>query len=170
MFKIKFNCENVIGTFDEDDETVGEAIESSFGNYDTDVFIYWNSYIIYLNKKCDISDIYNDIIKMILCLKENNTENIAINFLSSNFTAKWDFSIKKDFIAVTPRWINVSLEYEGKMIDIQDLHSIREDIILNIDIKSFIDEWNNLLLNIKKHLISIGYNNNLEGFEYLESI
>ncbi|MCG8700438.1 MAG: hypothetical protein MI922_20455, partial [Bacteroidales bacterium] len=129
MFKINFNTVSSIGRFDEEDSTVPEAIESAYDDCKPDIFIYWNQYKLYLSKKCDVSNIYKEIIRMIDFFNSKQ-KNWSINFLSSSFTLKMDFQRTSDLVTISPKWIDLMLDYEEKRIDRSELKYLNKDLIL----------------------------------------
>jgi len=94
MFKIEFNVTKKLGIVDNEDISVSEAIWSIYPNYDENVTITFGNYLIHLDKKGDLSVIYNDVILMLK--KLNEIEEFETSFLSSGFTAYWNFKKGKN--------------------------------------------------------------------------
>lgn len=72
-FKIDIKKGNILGSKDDDDTTVGEAIETIYPDYDNDYINIWltENLRICLDFRGDISDIYDDLIDML-----NNIQSI----------------------------------------------------------------------------------------------
>ncbi|EGI1937926.1 hypothetical protein K7N57_000722 [Salmonella enterica] len=161
MFSIVLLNDFVLGEMDEEDTTVSEAIDSIYVEYTHDIVFKWNNHETRLDRKGDISEIYNDIILMLKLLSDKNNKKFSISFLSSTFTAIWDFSIDMDMLSIRAKWITVSFLNDR---DDEGLY------VLNIPVNVFISEWNKLLRIIRDDLIKCGYDESLEGFSYLECI
>lgn len=162
MFRIKITNEALIGEIDLDDETVAEAIFSTYSNYTYDILLMWNDLVIPLDRRGDISDIYNDIVFMLDSLKKNKRDLIT-SFLSSTFTAKWHIQSEGEFLTILPKWITVA--FSGKKLS--DNQKINRLLVRKID---FINEWDALLKVIKLDLTRVGYNKNLKVFDYLNRL
>lgn len=162
MFRIKINNEVSLGKIDYDDETVCEAIHSTYPEYHYDISLIWNDFVIQLDRRGDISEMYNDIIRMLNALKRNE-KDFSISFLSSTFTAQWSIHVESENLRILPKWITVSFS------DLQPYDN-QQNSILIVPTVEFINEWNNLLKIIKDDLIKVGYNENLEDFYYLKTL
>lgn len=162
MFIIKITNEVLIGKIDPDDETVSEAIFSTYSDYTYDILLMWNELVIPLDRRGDLSEIYNDIVFMLDSLKKNKRDFI-VSFLSSTFTAKWHIQFEGEFLKISPKWITVT--FSGKQPS--DNQKMNRLLVRKID---FINEWNALLKVIKQDLTRVGYNKNLKGFDYLNTL
>ncbi|RKO81924.1 hypothetical protein C5E04_03660 [Pectobacterium parmentieri] len=162
MFRIKTNNEVLLGKIDNDDETVAEAIYSTYSDYTYDISLMWNNFVIPLDRRGDISDMYNDITLMLSSLKRNES-TLLVSFLSSTFTAKWRIQVESENLRILPKWITVA--FSGQQ------HSDNEENnTLIVPIVDFINEWDDLLRVIKDDLIKVGYGEDLEGFYYLTTL
>ena len=162
MFRIKINNNVLLGKIDYDDETVAEAIHSTYPDYSYDISLWWNDFVIPLDRRGDISEMYNDIIFMLNALKRNEKE-LSISFLSSTFTAKWYIQVESENLRILPKWITIEFSNHQPCDN-------KEGTILIVPTLEFINEWNNLLRIIKNDLIKVGYSENLEGFNYLKTL
>ena len=99
MFRIKINNEVLLGKIDYDDETVAEAIHSTYPDYSYDISLCWNDFVIPLDRRGDISEMYDDIIFMLTALKRNEQE-LSISFLSSTFTAEWYIQVESENLRI----------------------------------------------------------------------
>jgi len=166
MFKIEFNVTKKLGIVDNEDISVSEAIWSIYPNYDENVTITFGNYLIHLDKKGDLSVIYNDVILMLK--KLNEIEEFETSFLSSGFTAYWNFKKGKNSITISPKWISAGLENRETNLFIQNVREANFSIIVNTEV--FISEWHKLLKSIKDDLLTVGYTEKLENFEYLKNL
>lgn len=167
MFKIEFKVTNKLGIKDTEDISVSEAIWTAYHNYGEEITITFGNYLIYLDKKGDISDIYNDIIYMLKNVKENNNE-FEVNFLSSGFTVYWNFKKEKNLISIFPKWISAGLKSKETNLFIQNVREANSTITVNVEV--FVYEWHKLLKSIKDDLLKVGYTENLENFDYLKNL
>lgn len=167
MFKIEFNKTKKLGKIDPEDLSVSEAIWSIYLNYDDYIIITFGDYLIHLDKRGDISVMYNDIIYMLKNLNENKTEFLT-SFLSSGFTAYWNFKKEENLITITPQWFAVGLEKKETKLFIENVREANIPITLSIDV--FMSEWHRLLESIKNDLLKTGYTEELENFEYLKKL
>jgi hypothetical protein len=128
-------------------KTIGYIIESSF-TIEEDVYINWNGFRIPLSVKYDISEIWNDIIFMIETIKKGQKKEFTIHFPSSGFFAAWDFMVIDDLLTIKAYWTEIRLSRE-------ELYNLRKvDIPIIIDKKSFLEEWNKILIPIRDFIIT----------------
>lgn len=167
MFKIEFNVTKKLGIIDVEDTSVSEAIWSIYPNDDETVMITFGNYLIYLDKRGDIAGMYNDIIHMLKCLNENNSEFLT-SFLSSGFTVYWNFKKEKNSITITPTWFSAGQKHIETNLFVQNVREVNFPITVNTDV--FISEWHKFLKNIKEDLLKVGYTEDLENFEYLKNL
>lgn len=164
MFNINFDNSVELGLLDSEDTTVSEAIYTIYLDYSDSFTLNWNNYLVPLSKKGDLSEIYNDIIKMLVLIKTNKEKEFYINFLSSTFTAKWDFTLyKSEQIRINAKWNSNSI-FSNKIINEIDPNLYQ--VLVNKT--HFVNEWDNLLRNLKRDLKAVGYTDSLDGFSYLQ--
>ncbi len=167
MFEIKTKGKKIIlKESDPEDIEVREAIYTIYnGDYSFMILINWNNFEISMDG-VSFSQIYDDVVNMLefinLC-----EEKFSISFLDSCFTTRWHFSIKDEIIKVVADWIDIA-SYGNENITLENLKKVSDTIIINKN--DFKKEWNNLLKIIKQDLISAGYDDRLEGFEYLHTL
>jgi len=166
MFKIEFNVTKKLGTIDNEDMSVSEAVWSTYPNYTENITITFGNYLIHLDKKGDMSVIYNDVVSMLKKLNKNT--EFEISFLSSGFTAYWDFVKQENSIIITPKWISAGLEDRETSLFIENVKEANFPKTVNIEI--FISEWHKFLKSIKDDLLKVGYTEDLENFEYLKNL
>ena len=107
MFKLEIIRDTPLGEKDSEDTSVSEAIFSTYLEYKTDILLHWDDLVLCLSRRGDISDIYDDIIDVLTNL-EKGTEFFFMAFLSSSFTARWDFKIiGSNLLMVEAKWIDV---------------------------------------------------------------
>lgn len=167
MFKIITKKKNLIEkNADIEDITVSEAISTIY-NYSTDflISINWNRIIILLDG-VSFSQIYNDAVLMLELIKSPEKE-FSINFLDSNFTAKWNFTKENSTLNIHAEWYDIA-SFDGTNISVEKLNDLCN--FLEEDIECFINTWDSLLKEIKIDLLNAGYNNELENFDYLDKL
>ncbi|WP_300686889.1 hypothetical protein [Chryseobacterium sp.] len=167
MFKIEFNKTIELGVIDVEDTSVSEAIWSTYPDYKPDVFIHWKGYQIELDKRGDISSIYNDIIDMLEELINNNSL-FKSGFLSSTFKAYWNFKVEERTIKIKPQFFVASIKNNDMYLANEEIRKL--DLDIEIDFDYFISEWSKLLKSIKEDLLKVGYTEDLENFEYLKNL
>lgn len=165
MFKIEFDKTKILGKIDLQDKSVSEAIFSIYPTYDDTIFIYWRNYVLCLDRRGDMSTIYNDIIEMLQELS-NKKSSFRCSFLSSTFTAYWNFHVEEgNLIKINPHFFGVNIKEKDTYLTNEQVRALNLDI--EIDFNLFISEWHKLLRSIKEDLLQVGYKENLENFEYL---
>ncbi|BDR55757.1 hypothetical protein [Xylocopilactobacillus apis] len=166
MFEIDFSSSVNLGKLDSEDSTVAEAIYTIYSEYSETFTLNWNNYLIPLSKKGDLSEIYNDIVKMLILIKMNKEKGFYINFLSNAFTAKWEFTLyKTEQIRINAKWNSNSI-FSNKLINEIDPNLYQ--VLVNKT--HFVNQWDNLLRNLKQDLKAVGYTDSLDGFSYLEKL
>lgn len=162
MFKLEVIRDTLLGTKDSEDTSVSEAIFSTYLEYSPDILLHWNDLTLCLSRRGDISDIYDDIIDILTQL-EHRIESFFMAFLSSSFTAHWDFKIiDSNLIKVDAKWIDVVYLDKSKS-------NIKRSSMV-ISISDFTEQWKKILRSIKKDLLSLGYDNTLDGFVFLDTL
>lgn len=166
MFSIEFANSINLGKFDREDSTVSEAIYTIYPDYSDSFTLNWNKYLIPLSKKGDLSEIYNDLVNILTLIKTDNAKAFYINFLSSTFTAKWNFIIyKTDQIIINAKWYSNSI-FRNRIITASDPDLYQ--VLVNKH--HFVKAWDTLLRNLKRDLKTVGYTNRLDGYNYLDSL
>ncbi|EFL9680277.1 hypothetical protein IA00_002957, partial [Escherichia coli] len=104
MFKLIAIKETPLGVKDDEDLSVSEAIYSTYTDYTNDILMVFDKVVLCLDRKGDISDIYNDIVNIFEQI-ELGTKQFFMCFLSSTFTTRWEFEHKSpDTINITAYW------------------------------------------------------------------
>jgi hypothetical protein len=116
-----------------------------------DMHVNWNGYLIGMSLKYDVSDIFNDIIKMIRALNSITKGEYRMTWPSSTFFAHWVFFIDGDDLKIESEWISI----KGGKPSLEKLRKISNQVVIK---KScFIDEWKELLQMIHDDLRKVGY-------------
>lgn len=151
-FNLTINRCEFLGGYDDEDETISEAIETIYPyNPGADILLNWNDYLVELSFKDDISSIYNDIVNMIKDLNSIDQGGFEMTWPSSSFFATWHFFIEEDDVRVKAYWTAIKGGGEA-------LKAIREkpnQIIVKKNM--FISEWVKLLDIIKEDIEKSGY-------------
>lgn len=169
MFKILTATKCELSSLDKEDKTVSEAINSIYANYSCDDIIIWNNINIRIDRKGDLSSIYDDIIYFISMIN-SKVELCSHSFLSSTFTVKLEVKRSLENLIITPNFYVVQAFTEEKeFLDMKTLKT--SELKLTIGSENFVDQWKNLLESVKRDLIQVGYSSeNLEDFHLLEDI
>jgi hypothetical protein len=88
MFKLLLKNDLELGAFDPEDITVSEAIYSAYNSLTDCLTIIWNDFSKEIGYKTDVSDSFNDIIKMLNNIKEGK-EYFVMEFPSQSFFELW---------------------------------------------------------------------------------
>lgn len=165
MFEIIINRPVKLGKLDTEDTSVSEAIETIYKYDEVGILtIVWNHLSIVL-KGHSLASIYNDIIYMLEFIQMGD-EKFSITFLDPSFTTKWESELINEDIKITALWTDVDSFGTEKQL----LKELRQSNIIVENQHDFIKDWESLLKMIKEDLISTGYDNTLEGFEYLDTL
>lgn len=164
MFKILTSKPVSLNPIDDEDLTIKEALQTIYPyTKESALYIYWNGYILELWFCAEISDIFKDIMKMLDSLLDK--ESFEIHWGSNIFFGIWSFTIVDSSIKINSTWTDLR---GGKEI-LDQVKKVSNTLI--IDKKTFINEWINLLEQLKNDLINTGYNNeNIEDFYLLENL
>ena len=166
MFKIITEGKAIPGNYDLEDQDTSEAIYSIYkADYDFMIFICWNGFHIPMDGS-SLSQIYNDVVDMLEFIAMGE-QDFWISFLDTGFTAVWYFSVKNEEIKIKAEWTDIApYHYENRRVE--NLREVSDIVMINKN--SFINEWNNLLRIVKNDLVSVGYDNHLERFDYLNNL
>ncbi|EHR8838439.1 hypothetical protein ABJ851_003919 [Shigella flexneri] len=160
MFKIIIIRETPLGIKDEEDLSVSEAIYSTYADYTDDILMVFDKVVLCLDRRSDVSDIYNDIVDIFEQL-ELGTKQFFMCFLSSSFTTRWEFEITStEVIKITAHWFVVRY-----------LYNINSDIkvsVIEIPISEFKAQWGNIIKPMKRDILSLGYDVTLENFSFFD--
>lgn len=166
MFEIITKGKSSLKALDLEDSDTKEAIGTVYYNdYNFKIFINWNGFLIPMDGT-SFSQIYNDVVLM-LELIEFDEKEFSINFLDSCFTVIWSFSVEKDMLKIEAKWVNIA-PYGYENTTVEELEKVSNIVVINKN--EFINEWDNLLRIVKDDLLNTGYNDDLEGFEYLKKL
>lgn len=166
MFEIITEGKPSLRNSNLEDSTVAEAISTIYPN-DNSFIIYfnWNGFYIPLDG-ISFSSIYNDVIDMLESI-EMGEKKFSNTFFDSCFTARWESELIHDNIKVIAFWTDIA-SFGRPDTTVQKLREVSNTIIVNQ--QNFINSWESLLKIIKEDLIKAGYDNKLDGFEYLEKL
>lgn len=165
MFQIITKGKANLNSLDSKDTEVREAIYTIYNNDNSFmIFINWNGFKIPMDG-VGFSQIYNDVIIMLEELDEEY--EFSVNFLDTSLTAIWELIIEEDYIKIDAKWIDIA-SYGYENTTVEELEKVSNIVIVNK--RKFMNEWNNLLKMVKNDLLSVGYSNNLQGFEYLNKL
>ncbi len=167
MFDIQIQQQRVLNNRNSEDRTISEAIATIYSSYENELKIVWNDLIFVLDFNSDLSIIFNDILNLINDI-DSMQEKFNVSFLSSTFTAKWEFDRESDIIIVSPSIYQGYVLRNGEFIDQDNLDSIHSE--LRIQESDFKAPWIELLNVIKSDLVRAEYNDTLEDIDSINRI
>ncbi|WP_237228419.1 hypothetical protein [Rubinisphaera sp. JC750] len=127
----------------EDDESIGEALETIFSLNTESAFVIWNHLYVPLNYKCDVSLILEDVVFLVETVSASQNGNTTIHWPSSTFRARWEVSWKEDNVVVEARW-------ESVIGDIESL--LNQHPSISVPKSAFLSEWGELIKTCLNHL------------------
>ncbi len=138
-FHIQVSNPSVTEQVNEDDETIGEAIESIFPLDTEHAFISWNGIYIPVSYKYDLSLMYDDIVQMIEALLDSPDGELRIQWPSNTFAAVWNIKWAKGQMKLNAEWRQL-LGSTERLLDGSE--------IVDMDVESFVAEWRPLLVKL----------------------
>ncbi|MBL4704398.1 MAG: hypothetical protein JKY54_07745 [Flavobacteriales bacterium] len=137
MFKINITA-NSLQAKDSEDISFPEAIQSIY-DYSAKIYLNWNDIDVPISLKMDISDSWNDLLKMIECLG-GEFDEYKMEWPSQSFFAVWDIKkINDTEIIIAPHW------------------SDKPNTDLTVNKNLFITEWENVVSSVRNDLKMQGY-------------
>jgi len=147
-FCIQASAPRTTGIFNAEDETLDEAIETTFFLNSEMALINWSGVFIPLSYKYSISTILADVLLMLQTILENNHETLELTWPSSDFNSRWVMSWKDDYLKIDAKWESVIGNTE------EILNSLDS---IEIGKTEFLNEWKMLLEVILNGLDTCGY-------------
>lgn len=133
--------------FNSEDETVGEALNSVYGNDDRYWTIGFGDAFIKLSLAC-IADVYADLVQIEKEIDLGKKFNAS--FLAPEITCKFEIEPKNNEIAIKFQWLDAPTK--EKLIELKNLPATHV-----FDKQAFLHELTNFLDSTKEDLISAGY-------------
>lgn len=162
MFIMQASSPTVSNTWDLNDKTISDAMQTIFPLMTENAFMVWNHNYIPLSYKNDLSIMVDDIILMVTNIHEKTGGAMTIDWPSNTFSSLWEISWDSETVSVLAQWNSVIGGIEG-------LLSINPRICLSRN--DFLAEWKMLLDVIAKSLLRAGYSkSDLNRFEELLTI
>ncbi len=106
-FCIQAGFPRITGIRDPEDETLCEAAETSFISYSEEVYFTWHSIPVSLSYKYDIAVMSDDLVAMLLALRENRSGRLTINWPSNTFACRWSLDWSNRELSVQADWRSV---------------------------------------------------------------
>lgn len=166
-FSIDTEACNELGSKDPEDSTTSEAIESAYRHGSAVRINFGEQTWARLPVSGGVSDIYDDIIRMLKRL-EVDAYPFELSFLCSCFTAIWRFSASNGSLTIDMRWTAVDGTARGCVVRNSRFNDVASQLV--VDKQVFISAWRTLLSQLKRDLLSVGYDRHLDNFEYLDSL
>ena len=167
-FSIELSKKEKLGLFDPEDKRTDDAIWSTYPDLDDNFCLKFSDFTIELNFRGDLPIIYKDVIKILMNVKAEERK-FFWSFLSSSFTAKWECEVIENRVFIYPRWTAVLMyDRNGNIVEAADYKSYEQ--VQELDKENFLQQWDRLLLEVAKDLKKVGYDENLEDFDYLSDL
>ncbi len=135
-----------------EDESLADAIESSFPLFTENMILTWNHISIPLSYKYDISYMILDIINMVKALRIEEKGKMTIHWLPDTFRCDWNLQWSDKKLNIKSHWDNTI----GHLEEILNKNSE-----LTLDISTFIKEWKGVFKTILHGLENCGYHEDL---------
>lgn len=164
-FRIEIEPYRELGVWDPEDTTTSEAIESVYRGGPAVCIHMGPRTWARLPVSGGVSDIYNDIIRMLERL-ELGAYPFEISFLCSSFTALWRFFESNDVLTIRTSWTAVNGSSNGCEFRDAQFNDVVSQIV--VEKAAFVAEWRSLARQLKRDLLSAGYGGRLNDFECLE--
>ena len=165
MFKITTAHSDKLNSKDPEDLTVSEAIHTIYPGYNYIDTVYWNRITIQIDRKGDLSSIYNDIVQFVHDIR-SGANAFKESFLSSTCTAEFEVRKKDKQLIIIPRFYDVRAFQNGIQIPLSTLKNMDHE--LEISEEDFLTELYKLLRSVNNDLLSAGYSvQDLEDFGVL---
>ncbi len=157
-----------LGQLDKEDSKVSEAIHSLYDSYDCEDLIQWNEIVIRIDRRGDLSCIYDDIIYLIEDIN-SNIDQFNQSFLSSSFTVKLEIKNTTEHLIIKPFFYVVQSFKNEKYFDLKNLDI--NDLVLIVEAEHFVQQWKKILSSVREDLLRVDYSSrNLEDFHVLDKI
>jgi hypothetical protein len=167
IFRIEIEPNGRLEAIDPEDTTTAEAIETVYREGPAVYIHMGDRACARLTVGGGISDIYNDVVRMLKRL-ELDSSPFEVSFLCSCFTAIWRINEVSGVLTIGASWSAVVGSVNG--VEVEERHF--NDVLpcFTVEKKEFVAEWHKLLRKVKCDLLSVGYDGRLENFEYLERL
>lgn len=164
-FQIEIEPYQRLDSMDPEDTTASEAIETLYRSGPA-VRIHmgprtWAT----LRVSGGVSDIFNDIIRMLKRL-DQGVYPFEVSFLCSSFTAIWKFSESNGVLTIKTLWTAVVGMANGSEVRGAQFNDAVTQLV--VEKKAFVAEWRKLVAQISRDLSSAGYGGRLDDFDCLE--
>lgn len=148
-FFIQASNPKVSGTYNAEDESLGEAIETVFPLNTESAMLVWHHLYIALSYKYDVSVIINDVISMLAALMRPGAGKHEVQWASNTFLSRWALRWdEEDSLTVDAEWTSVVGVPECV---VQKAGGVR------IPKEQFVAEWKDLLGTVLVALTASGY-------------
>ena len=167
-FKIEVRKKENLGKLDPEDKRTDDAIWSTYPDLDDNFCLKFSDFTIELNFRGDLPIIYKDVIKILMNVKAGERK-FFWSFLSSSFTARWECEVIENKVLIHPSWTTVLMyDRNGNFVEAADYRSYEH--VQELDKENFLNEWDQMLLSVARDLKRVGYDENLEDFDYLADL
>lgn len=148
-FWIQASSPECTSEFDEEDQTLSDAIQTVFPMMTERAIMVWKSIYIPLCYKYDISCMMDDILSVLEKLRSHSSGTISIHWASNTFANIWNIVWFEDTVTIQPKWGSV-LGHTEEILNSKGSVTLPK--------LTFISEWKKILFNVISALIESGYN------------
>ena len=161
-FSIQASNPRFSENFDEDDETLDEALETVFPLNAEAAVLNWSGAFALLSYKYDLSCIVSDVMMMLQQILSMSSGKLRIAWPSNTFAATWNLAWDSSNVTIDAQWASVV----GSSVE--DLNNVGA---LEIPRAEFLAEWKQLLRVAASGLEKCGYNEqNLPAMKELREV
>jgi len=146
VFALTSGVPALVAARDESDTTLSDAVQTIFP-LDERAFLEWNGLTLPLNYKYDISLMLEDIVDMVLAIRNTAAGQLQVDWPSSGFPFHWTIKWNASEIEV-----HAQPRHEPGAVDLKGREWIR------VDRGSFLEAWQALLRAVLSCLEAVGYN------------
>lgn len=158
MFELRAGTPACLGVHDESDSTLSDALQTIF-SIDDHATMAWHRLEFRLGYKYDISMMIDDIITMVLAVRQNDAGLFEVDWPSSGFPYLWSIE-----------WSATDVEVVARARDEPGAKELAGCELVRVERASFVRAWQSLLDIVLSCLVSSGYSSQqIAGFERLKA-
>ncbi|BBI31544.1 hypothetical protein [Cohnella abietis] len=147
-FRIQASSPRYNEEFDNEVDTLSDAIESVFPLWSESAILMWNTIPIPLSYKYDLSLMIDDILNVLEKLRIETSGELVIHWVSNTFANIWTLTWDLEKLKINSEWGSVVGGTEQLLILSGPV---------TIPKQSFCAEWKRVLHNIIQALVKSGY-------------
>lgn len=161
-FIIQASCPRALTAHEPDDESLSDAIQTVFPLATERAILMWNRICVPLSYKYDISELADDILRLLESMLAGGRGALVVEWPSSSFAAKWTITWTDATTAIQAEWTSVSAGIESVLASRGHIE---------VPTREFLAEWRSLLVVVERALAGAGYTEaQLVGLEQLRRV